>query len=102
MPFDDTNEDDHGDGGGGYDPHDPEGLHVVARAALAQLSINCDINNLCEFHAGLWMQGMMAQAMVATVQQHEACDESLDMLTEQIAALEGQLETLKEERMKHV
>ena len=97
MPFDACN----GEGGGdGHTPHDPEGLDAVAKASLMQLSMNCDANGLCEFHAGLWLQGLMIQGITNTVRKHEGDDEALAMMDEQIATLKTQLATLKEERTK--
>lgn len=97
MPFDECN---HEGGGGGENPHDPDGLNSVAEAALISLSMNCERLGLCEYHAGLWMQGIMVQGLVATSQHNPGNESALFMIDNQIEVMLKQIETLKEERSK--
>lgn len=99
MPFDDTPHDGGGHGPGD-DGHDPEQLMEVARVSLVTLDMNCDANGVCNFHAGLVMQTMMIEGMIATVRAHSGDEDVMAMMSEQINTLIRGVTNLKEEQAK--
>ena len=96
MPFDEC-----AGGGGGSGPHDSEGLKEVAAASLLQLSINCEANDLCEFHAGILMQAMMMDGLCATFDKHPDDRGAQQMLEDQLDLINRALTKLHTVINKH-
>jgi hypothetical protein len=69
------------------------------------LSLKCDLNDACEFHAGLVMHAMMADAMAhnmkARIDDPEALRTTVGMARKHRAVLFECLQKLEEEIAKH-
>jgi len=95
MPFDECNQE--GGGGGGHNPHDPELLQEMAVTALATLSLDCELNDACEFHAGIIMQAMMFEALTKSALKYK---DGGAMLQTQIDLLRRAITKMEEEKRR--
>lgn len=98
MPFDEGPEN---SGGGGSDRHDPEGLRLVVHAALMQLSLNCEANDLCEFHAGVLMQATMIDGLCATFDKQPDSTSAQQMIADQLDLISRSITQLDDIIEKH-
>lgn len=78
-----------GNGGGGDDPaHDPEVMRHIAKVVLKTMAVNCEINNVCEFHTGLYLIALMGESMEKALKNYEGGMGVVDMAAEMITTLD--------------